>query len=360
MNAREQILFWSLATASFLLLLILFQGILLPFIVGLAVAYFLDPFVDYFERLGLPRAIGASMVLGGAGLIVIALLLLVVPLLKAQFSSMAEGLTFVILDLQRGYPKVLNNLREIVDEQVVMEGKRALLGASSTFINWFLSLLGGAWRSGAGFINILGLVVMTPVVAWYLLRDWDRLVTRIDSWLPREHRSIIREQASLINDALASFVRGQATVCLIMAVIYAVLLELVGLNYGLVVGLIAGVTSFIPYVGAAIGFVLSTALAYGQFDELGPVILVAAIFFVGQLIEGNILTPKLVGGRVGLHAVWIVFSLLAGGSLFGFVGMLLAVPVAAVIGVLARFLLKRYLESSMYQGRPADPPDSNQ
>ena len=155
----------------------------------------------------------------------------------------------------------------------------------------------------------------------------------------------------MIDQTIASFVRGQAMVCLIMAVAYATALEIIGLNHGLVVGLIAGLITFIPYVGSMVGLLLSVGLAFVQFGELTMILLVAAVFFAGQGIEGNFLTPKLVGDRVGLHAVWVVFALMAGGSLFGFVGMMLAVPVAAVIGVLSRFLLQRYLSSRIYLGR---------
>lgn len=358
MSGRQQAVFWMAAAGSFLATLILFEDVLLPFVVGLAVAYFLDPVVDYLEERGLPRSIGASIIMGGFGLIVIATLLLIIPVLKIQFLGMAQGVAEGFGSLQESFPDALEDLQVIVGENALNEGKQALLGAGSNLISWILHVLGGAWRSGAAFINIIGLLVLTPVLAWYLLRDWDRLISKIDDWLPREHQNTIREQAKLIDEVLASFVRGQATVCLIMAIAYAVSLELVGLKHGLLVGLLAGLTSFIPYVGAALGFIIATVLAYLQFGESSMIILIVSIFVVGQLVEGNFLTPKLVGDRVGLHAVWIVFSLLAGGSLFGFVGVLIAVPVAAVVGVLSRFLLKVYLGSTVYSKTRSDQQDN--
>ena len=205
-------------------------------------------------------------------------------------------------------------------------------------------------RSKLAIVRGRPLLVVTPVVSWYLLRDWDRIIAQVDSWLPRAHRDVIREQFGLIDDTLAGFVRGQATVCLILGGAYALALELAGLQYGLVVGLISGLISFIPYVGSLVGLALSVGLAAIQFDEPMRIVLIAVIFVAGQAIEGNFLTPKLVGERVGLHAVWVLFAMLAGGSLFGFLGILLAVPVAAVIGVLVRFGLARYMDSAFYSG----------
>ena len=359
MSARKQALFWLTAIASLVFVLVLFEGILLPFITGLAVAYFLDPSVDYLERRGMPRSLGATFILGGFGVVLTIGLLLVAPLLKVQLLGLLTGIPQVLDGLRQSLTGVLSGLSVHIDEHVIAEGERALMGGASSLMGWFFQLLGGAWQSGLTIINLIGLLVITPVVSWYLLRDWDLLIARIDSWLPRNHVTVIRQQVGLINCVLASFVRGQATVCLILALTYALALELIGLDHGLVVGLIAGFASFIPYVGAVIGLVLSTGLAYAQFGNMAMIVTVAAIFIVGQIIEGSLLTPKLVGDRVGLHAVWVVFALLAGGSLCGFVGVLLAVPVAAVVGVLSRFVLQRYLSSRIFLGRDLNQPDDN-
>ena len=211
-------------------------------------------------------------------------------------------------------------------------------------------LLAGLWSGGVAFLQLLSLVIITPVVAFYLLRDWDRIVEHLDSLLPVAAAPTIREQLRKIDDTISAFVRGQAIVCLILGAYYAVALTLIGLPFGLLVGIGAGLISFIPYIGAAAGLIVGLVIAYTHFDQWTPIIGVAAVFLAGQTVESYVLTPRLVGDRVGLHPVWIMFALLAGGALFGFTGVLLAVPAAAVIGVLLRFAIARYRDSDLYQG----------
>ncbi len=213
------------------------------------------------------------------------------------------------------------------------------------------ALLEGAVASVSGLFNIIVLFLIVPVVSVYLLIDWDRMIANIDSLLPREHAPTIRGLARQIDDTLASFVRGQGLVCLILGIYYATALALVGLQFGLIIGAIAGFLTFIPYVGALVGGVLAIGLALFQFwgDWLW-ILAVWAIFQSGQFVEGNFLTPKLVGDSVGLHPVWLLFALSAFGSLFGFVGLLVAVPLAAAIGVITRFLTARYRDSALYRG----------
>jgi predicted PurR-regulated permease PerM len=200
-------------------------------------------------------------------------------------------------------------------------------------------------------VNLLSLVIVTPIVAFYLLTDWDRMVARLDSWLPRPHVETLRGLAREMDDAMAGFIRGQAVVCLLLGLFYAIGLSLAGLNFGLLIGLAAGILSFIPYVGSFIGFVLSISVAFVQFwPDWVHIAAVAAIFAAGQFIEGNFLSPKLVGNRVGLHPVWLMFALFAFGYLFGFAGLLMAVPLAAAVGVLTRFALRKYLSSPFYLG----------
>jgi predicted PurR-regulated permease PerM len=215
---------------------------------------------------------------------------------------------------------------------------------------WIAKVISGILSRGLALFDVLSVMFITPVVAFYLLRDWDLMVHKVDGWLPRHHADVVREQVKAVNVTLSGFVRGQATVCLALGALYAAGLTVAGLDFGLVIGLLSGVLSFIPYVGSLFGFVVSVGLALLQFDDLWRVAIVIGIFLFGQAMEGNVLTPKLVGDKVGLHAVWVMFALLAGGSLFGFLGVLLAVPVAAVIGVLTRFALRQYLNSRYYYG----------
>jgi predicted PurR-regulated permease PerM len=229
--------------------------------------------------------------------------------------------------------------------------KSALGSQAGSVLQWIAGAFATVLGSSLAIVNILSLIFITPVVTFYILRDWDRLVVRIDGCLPREHADVIRAQARLIDQTLAGYARGQATVCLVLGVFYAAGLSLVGLDYGLVVGVLAGVLSFVPYVGTITGFLTSMGLAFGQFSDPLSIGLVLGIFLIGQVLEGYVLTPRLVGDRIGLHPVWVIFALLAGGALFGFVGVLLGLPAAAVIGVLTRFGVARYMESAYYRGQ---------
>lgn len=209
-----------------------------------------------------------------------------------------------------------------------------------------LKLAGGVLRgiitSGFAIFNLISLLLITPVVAFYMLRDWDMFIAKVDSLLPRRSKASIREQARQIDRTLAGFIRGQLSVCVILGTYYSLGLYLVGLDLGLLVGFIAGLISFIPYVGSIVGFLLSIGIAFAQFDSLMPILQVVLVFVTGQFLEGNFLTPKLVGENVGLHPVWVMFALLAGGVLLGFLGLMIAVPLAAVIGVLLRHAIENY------------------
>lgn len=348
MTAARQALFWLWGVAALVAALYLFRGILLPFVVGMAVAYFFDPAVDRLELWRLPRGIAAALVLAlffAAGLMAMVLL---VPLIQAQLVNFIESVPDYVAWFRE---KVLPHLQALY-ARLPVEGVEDLRGPAGTYaadvIAWMGRVARGLWSEGLALLNLLSLLFVTPIVAFYLLRDWDRIVARIDGWLPRAHAGVIREQLRLIDTTLAGFVRGVGLTCLALAAFYGVALTLIGLDYGLVVGIAAGLISFIPYFGALAGLVVATALAFFQFSEWLPIALVVATFVVGQAVEGNFLTPRLVGKRIGLHPVWVLFALFAGGALFGFVGVLLAVPVAAVIGVLGRFAVGRYLESPLY------------
>jgi predicted PurR-regulated permease PerM len=217
---------------------------------------------------------------------------------------------------------------------------------------WIATFLKSLWSGGRAVFSVLSLLVITPVVAFYLLCDWDRVVVTVDGWIPRPHRDTVRGLARDIDGAIAGFVRGQAVICLILAAFYAIALTLTGLNFGFLIGLMTGFLGFIPYVGAVTGFIVAVVVAIAQFwPNWTPILLVIGVFVVGQVLEGYVLSPKLVGAKVGLHPVWLIFSLIAFGYLLGFVGLLVAIPLAASIGVLARFALRKYMESPLYTGK---------
>jgi predicted PurR-regulated permease PerM len=348
---RRQVFFWLLALAVFLGFLWLFSDILLPFVAGMALAYFLDPVADFLQRRGLSRLIATSVILFFFLVIFVLALMVVVPILGSQVSGFLARLPEFVTRLQS---LVASTESQWLRDFIGVEGK-SLQDNVATLLKegagWVATVLRQLWDSGKALVSIASLMVVTPVVAFYLLYDWDNMVARVDGWLPRDHRETIRGIAGDIDTAVAGFVRGQGTLCMAMGLFYAVALTLAGLNFGLLIGLFAGLVSFIPYVGSLTGFVLSVGVALVQFwPEWIPVVIVAAIFVAGQFLEGNILQPKLVGDRVGLHPVWLMFALFAFGSLFGFTGMLVAVPASAALGVVVRFALSRYMESELYRG----------
>ncbi len=356
MTVRQQVISWGVVFALFILILAVLRDILFPFVAGFAIAYFLDPACDRMERAGISRTWSTSLVTAAFFIVFIIILSFLVPLLYAQliqflenlprYASAIEAKAAPLVELIRGY------MSGGAGSEQVKNFLEANLGDVARFAVRFLARFVGGIEVT---FTLLSLFVITPIVAFYLLRDWDRIVSKIDGWLPRAHVDVIREQVLLVDETLAGFLRGQFTVCMMLGLFYGIGLSLVGLDFGLVVGLATGLVSFVPYFGMLIGFVVGMGLAIAQFDSIVPILMVAGVFGIGQFIEGNFLTPKLVGDRVNLHAVWIIFALLAGATLFGFVGVMLAVPVAAVIGVLVRFTVGRYLTSKLYLG-PDEPP----
>ena len=353
-SIRRQILFWLGTFAFFLFFLWLFSDILLPFVAGMALAYFLDPVADMLERWGVPRLLATILILFLFIVLFIVALMIVVPVLGNQIAGFLERLPDLVTRLQG---LLTSTEGDWVRRVIGMEtrslqdniGELARQGAG-----WLAALLTKLWASGKAIVSVASLLVVTPVVAFYLLYDWNHMVKAVDSWLPRQHRQTIHDLLVDINTAVAGFVRGQGTLCIILGLFYAVSLTLAGLNFGLLIGLFAGLVSFIPYVGSLTGFLLSVSVALVQFwPDWIPIAIVVGIFLVGQFLEGNILQPKLVGSSVGLHPVWLMFALFAFGSLFGFTGMLIAVPASAAIGVIVRFALGRYLDSELYRG--SDP-----
>ena len=357
MSRERHFAIWLFVLAVFCVLVYLLRSMLLPFVAGMGVAYFLDPVADRLEKWGLSRTLSTSLITAAFFVGVIVLLILLVPLLEGQVVAFIGRLP--------GYAEALREyagpLLERLEASLSAGDMESLGDAAGAYagqaIKWVGALLANVWSGGVALFQLLSLVVITPLVSFYLLRDWDRIVEQIDAYLPRKSAHVIHEQIGKIDRTVAGFVRGQATVCLILAVYYAVGLSLVGLEFGLLIGLGTGLISFIPYFGMMMGLAAGFGVALAQFSDIGSIALVAGVFAVGQVMEGNFLTPNLVGERIGLHPVWIIFALLAGGTLFGFTGILLAVPAAAVIGVLVRFALERYRDSRLYEGLGNDAGD---
>ncbi len=356
MNLRVQAAFWLGALLILLLFLWVFSGILLPFIMGMALAYLLDPIADGLERSGMNR-FWATITIIILSLLVFTLVgLTLIPLLVSQLSDFLQDLPSYAAQLEAlGDQFLRTDIGRFLGTQQEGGGIDQWVAQGAA---WAASVLGSVWAGGRAVIGAISIVVVTPVVAFYLLYDWDRMLARVDALLPRQHADTIRALGRDMDKAIAGFIRGQGAVCLILGLFYAISLSAVGLNFGFLIGSVAGVISFVPYVGSIVGFFLSVGVALVQFwPEWIWIVAVAGIFAVGQFVEGNILQPRLVGSSIGVHPVWLIFALFAFGSLFGFVGILLAVPVTAAIGVLVRFAVERYRMSGFYLDRAAGPPD---
>ena len=353
LTVRDQLRYWGVALAIFFVLLWFQGGEMLPFLVGGALAYFLDPIADRLERLGLSRVTATSVITLLALLAVVLLVLAVIPTLIKQTTALINAAPEIAHRLQiflvEKFPELTDSTSTI--RQTLAEIAAGIQARGATLVQ-------GVLTSALGLISALVFIVVVPVVTFYMLMDWDHMVARIDHMLPRDHAPVIRRLGAEINAALSAFVRGQLTVCVLLGSFYSAALMLAGLQFGLVVGAIAGAITFIPYVGSLVGGALAIGLALFQFwGDWLSIGIIAAIFALGQFLEGNVLTPKLVGKSVGLHPVWLMFALSVFGSLFGFVGMLVAVPVAAALGVLTRFAIAQYQDSLLYRGMAGRIPE---
>ena len=343
---RQQVTYWGIAAAALAAVLWGLGDVILPFLVGGAIAYFLDPLADRLERLGASRTLATSVIALLATLAFVVLGFAVVPTLVRQLTGLVETAPAIAGQLQAfltaSFPSVMEP-GSVINDTLLGVGE-AIKARGGELAKTMLS-------SAMGLVNAVVFIVVVPVVAFYMLLDWDRMVAKMDTLLPLDHAPTIRHLAREIDRVLSGFVRGQITVCLILGAFYAVALMAAGLNFGLLAGAVAGALTFIPYVGALVGGLLAIGLAFYQFwGEWVSIGMVVGIFALGQFLEGNIITPRLVGSSVGLHPLWLIFALSAFGTLFGFVGMMVAVPVAAMIGVLTRFAADQYREGRLYRG----------
>ena len=358
MTLQKQILIWAISLGVLIFALWVFSPILLPFIAGLVLAYFLDPVADALQRLGLSRLASALLIVILAILTLVIGLVILAPMVMDQLGRFAGDLPSIIASLTQRFNELAPQWMKDMLAQSGADVQGSITQFAGRAAEWILSVLKTLLSGGLALVNLVSLLVVTPIVTFYLLVDWDDMIATVDGWVPREHVEKVRGLGREINTAMAGFIRGQGTVCMLLGIFYAVALSVAGLKFGLAIGLLAGALTFIPYAGALIGGVLAIGVALVQFwPDFWSIALVAAIFGMGQFLEGNFLSPKLVGKSVGLHPVWLMFALFAFGYAFGFVGLLLAVPLAAAAGVLVRFGLQQYLSSRLYLGfgQDADP-----
>jgi predicted PurR-regulated permease PerM len=331
----------------------LFASVLAPFVAAAGIAYVLDPPTTKLTRLGLGRGLAALLMIVTLLAGVLIFVLLLYPLILQQIGLLLGRIPQYVQLLQVWASTVITDLQQNFGSDVVNDKLRDLVsGQAGNMLTFLASALTSVTGAGFAIFNVLTLAIVTPVVGFYLLRDWPRLIGMVDSWLPHRYADVIRAQAREVDRILSAWVRGQALCCIILALYYAMALTLVGLDLGLIVGMAAGLLSFIPYVGSITGGVTSLGLAMAQFPHWRGVIAVGCVLVVGQTLEGYVIYPRFLGDRVELPAVWVIFALFAGAAAFGFLGVMLAVPVAATIGVLCRFWLRRYLASPLY----LDPP----
>jgi predicted PurR-regulated permease PerM len=342
--------FWLIVLVGFIAILWLFKPVLLPFLAGIAIAYFLEPVVTALEKRKIPRWAGALIVLSGFIFIVVAILLLIWPVINHQIGALVNSLPDYITRIREGYLPGAQDWLARFSPEDVEKIRDAATQSTGDAVGWLSEAVRHIVSGGFAFIDAVALSILTPVTAFHVLRDWGKLTKVVDQMIPRRHYTVIRSQMSAVDETLSGFMRGQAIVCVILGVVYSTGLALNGLKYGFTVGIIAGVLTIIPYVGTVFGWATSLILACVQFEgDWLRIGLVVAVFAVGHFFEAYILTPRFVGHRVGLHPLWILFALIAGLKLMGFTGVLIAVPTAAVIGVIVRFAVSQYKASALYK-----------
>jgi len=349
--------FWVIFSALALIALMLFSGVLLPFVAGFVLAYLFHPIARHMHRAGMPRGAAAFAILSA---LIVALAFFFALVLPPVFDQLGQ----LVQDLPGWYERARNYLTEHYGHYFQHISEPQKPGApvpveqqiSQHVTPWLIAQLQGLLKSSLDLFNSLALLFLTPVVTFFLLRDWEKMIASIREFLPRQQVPAITELAKEIDSTIAGYLRGELIVLLIVSGFYMVTLGLIGLNYGLIIGLAAGLFSFVPYLGSTSGFLVSGGVALYQFwPDYTMIALVCGVFVFGQLMEGNVLTPNIVGNRVGLHPVWLLFALVASGYLLGFLGLLISVPLAAAIGVLVRYVIRKYYESPMHNGQGSSP-----
>ena len=347
MRIAQPATFWIAVSAIALVMLVLLHQILLPFVVGALLAYLLVPAVDRLERFGINRSFAALAVFLPLVAGFVAFLLVMLPAIIGEVRFFVEEFPRYITRIQSLMTDASRPwLHSVMGDELHIEQSSADV-AKTMGSDWLDDFLRSLWSSGLALISLLSLLVVTPIIAIYLAIDWQRMIATVDGWFSPAYRDDIRALGREIHDTVAGFVRGQVVICLVLAVLYATALKVTGLNHAILIGITAGLISFVPYLGAATGIFVSVCVAMAQFwPNWVPVAVVGGIFVVGEMLADYVLSPRVIGRRVKLNPVWMMFALFAFGWLFGFIGVLLAIPIAASLGVILRFARRQSLASS--------------
>jgi predicted PurR-regulated permease PerM len=349
MSFSRPIVFWIGVLAALIAAVALLRDVLLPFVAGAVLAYLLNPVASRLERLGMNRLVATLLIVACLFVLILAVFFVTVPVLVRELSDFVES-----------FPAYLRRLHDLANDpsrpwvskvfaEGLAEAERSFGELTSLATGWLAAFLHSAWSGGRALISVISIGIVAPIVGVYLAYDWNRMIAWIDNSTPPAQRETVRALAREIDDTIGGFVRGQGVLCLVLAAYYATVLSFLGLKHGALIGLVAGLLSFIPYLGSLSGLIIATCVAVAQFwPNWASILIVPAVFLIGQAIGDYVLSPYLVGRRAHLNAVWVMFALFAFGYLFGFIGLLIAVPMAAAIGVLMRFALRQYYASPLY------------
>jgi predicted PurR-regulated permease PerM len=351
-RASQSFLFWCFTALLFILILTVFSSVLLPFVLGITIAYLLEPIVNYMAQRKIPRWAAAALILLCFAIFIGIICALAFPVIYRQIQQLIMALPSYAEHLWTQSLPYVSWVEEILNQENNEKLKENIRGSFTKIFDLGGGILASVVSGGQALVGLLTTSILTPIIAYYMMKEWPNMTSWFKSLWPRKYFTTIEDLLGQMNRKISGFIRGQLTVSFLLGIGYAIALSIAGLNYGFLIGIMAGVFSIIPMVGSTLGLIIATTVAYLQSGELSFTLIIASIFLIGQFIEGNIISPKLLGDSVGLHPLWILFALLAGGSLFGIVGMIVAVPMAAVIGVLAQFVIKLYKLSPYFDEAP--------
>lgn len=328
------------------------RNILLPFVLGGLIAYFLGNITSKLEKKIKSRRIASIFFISIFTLVILMAFVFVVPILLEQAVQLIKELGAFLGKNNEVISEKVNKIVRYFDVEEELNIKKYLASYSSNITSYLMGTLNNILSTSIAFISLLSLIIITPVTAYYFLNEWNNIIRIIKLYMPRKNKKKIEELFREIDYVLSACLKGQVNVCIILGFFYGTLLALNGVKYGFLIGLLTGLASFIPYFGMFVGFFTAMIMSFYQFGFNSPHIVVTIVIFVlGQFLEGNFITPKLVGSKIRLHPLWIIFALFSGGTLFGFTGLLVALPIAGIIGVLVRFFIREKINKRVAHGK---------